>query len=406
MNILLVSSKFPPEYSGSGLRAYNTYKRLSAKFNFGFKVLASSITSNKSETYEFDGVKVIKIANKISMLSPAGTKMDLFRRIVRAFVFRLNYIREALPAFRYLYANRKKYDLIHVFGNVAVTSAAISFARIFKKPFIVELVNETSNPHQYEPLILRLLTGKRFPQSSTIVCISERQKRVCSSYGYHNNLWCRPNPVNEKTYFVERQEKYKLRHKHSKFRDDDTLLVNISKYIPRKNQIFLIDVMRYLPDNFKLLIAGPVVTEGPLYESDKAYLDSIRFKTKEYGLDERVRIETGFIENVDEFIKMADVYLFPTKEEGLGTPMLESIACGVPVVASNIPGITDSWIKDGKSGYISELEPEIFAEKIQAACRIPEETLDKEAEEILSAASTEIIDGEYYRRIRGMVKTN
>jgi glycosyltransferase involved in cell wall biosynthesis len=33
---------------------------------------------------------------------------------------------------------------------------------------------------------------------------------------------------------------------------------------------------------------------------------------------------------------MADVYMFPTKEEGLGTPMLEAIACGTPVVANNI----------------------------------------------------------------------
>ena len=117
MNILLVSSKFPPEYSGSGLRAYNTYKRLSAKFNVSFEVLASSVTSNKSETYEHDGEKVTKIANKISLLPPVGSNSNLIKRIVRAFVFRLNYIREALPAFRYLYTNRKKYDLIHVFGD-------------------------------------------------------------------------------------------------------------------------------------------------------------------------------------------------------------------------------------------------------------------------------------------------
>jgi glycosyltransferase involved in cell wall biosynthesis len=406
INILVVSSKYPPEYAGSGLRAHNTYKRLSSKYNIRFDVLTSSITSNTSEEYEFDRVMVKKIAGKFMFPWLERFREGIAKRIISAFKFRLNYVREALPSFKHLYTKKHIYDLYHIFGNVAVTSAAISFAKLYRKPMLIELVTDMKDPHQYEPFPLKIFSSMHFPENSTIICISERLKKLCNNYGYHNNVWCRPNPVNEKKFFVARNRKYDLRQQNSIFTENDIVLVNISKFMPLKNQVFLIDVMKFLPHNFKLLIAGPVVTEGPLYERDKKYLDGIKSKIKEYGLNGRVQINTEFVENVDEFIKMSDVYVFPTHGEGLGTPMLESIACGVPVVTSFVPGITDSWIKDGLNGYISTMRPEIFAEKVKDASKIPEAVLDRESENIKSIASTERIDSEYFRLIKEMVKNN
>ena len=46
MKILLVSSKYHPEYSGSGLRAHNTYKRLKKNYKIEFNVLSNSIALN------------------------------------------------------------------------------------------------------------------------------------------------------------------------------------------------------------------------------------------------------------------------------------------------------------------------------------------------------------------------
>ena len=37
MKVLLVSSKYQPEYSGSGFRAHHLYLRLSSKFNIAFR---------------------------------------------------------------------------------------------------------------------------------------------------------------------------------------------------------------------------------------------------------------------------------------------------------------------------------------------------------------------------------
>ena len=77
-----------------------------------------------------------------------------------------------------------------------------------------------------------------------------------------------------------------------------------------------------------------------------------------------------FFENMDEYIKLSDIFLFPTWNEALGTPVLEAQACGVPVVANLMKGSTDYWIKNNVGGFaIEKFNDEIWAEKIKLALK-------------------------------------
>ena len=58
MNVIVVSSKFPPEYSGSGLRIFNTYQRLHDKYGIKYIVLTSSVTKNTNTTYKLNDITV------------------------------------------------------------------------------------------------------------------------------------------------------------------------------------------------------------------------------------------------------------------------------------------------------------------------------------------------------------
>ena len=84
--------------------------------------------------------------------------------------------------------------------------------------------------------------------------------------------------------------------------------------------------------------------------------------------------------------------------EGLGTPILEALACGVPVVANDIPGVFDKWVHNGINGFVCELDAELWAEKIMMAAKISSTKMRKASAEVLEVASTEVIDAEYYRR--------
>lgn len=400
INVLVVSSKYPPEYAGSGLRARATYNRLSKKFPVAFEVLTSSVTLNKSAVYSLDGIRVTRIAAKPFPLATDEKKK------VTAFAEKMklgcDYLSEAVLTWKYLIFNSRRFDLIHIFGKNWVTAATLTFAKAFRRPFIVELCNEVDTPHHYEPFVFRAILGEKFPRNTSIVCISDMLKKMCEGRGYRDGIWCRPNPVDETKFFIDTKNKIAFRKKHTRFGPDDTLLAYIAKFRPSKNQIFLLDVLKKLPEKFKLVLAGPVVESGPLFERDRDYLRKIKEKIARDSLGPRVELKAEFIENIDEYLKMSDIFLFPTTTEALGTPMLEAMACGLPVVANRIAGVTDYWIEDGKNGFISGLDAGEFAAKVEKAANIDREVFGRKREEVMRLCSAVVIDEIYFDLIKNI----
>ena len=61
---------------------------------------------------------------------------------------------------------------------------------------------------------------------------------------------------------------------------------------------------------------------------------------------------------------MADVAISSSKSEGLPFNIMESMACGLPVLASNVKGHVD-LIEEGKGGYLFKIHKEDFLEKFK-----------------------------------------
>lgn len=69
----------------------------------------------------------------------------------------------------------------------------------------------------------------------------------------------------------------------------------------------------------------------------------------ELGVGKNVNL-LGFRRDIPEICKIADVFAFPSLREGLGMAALEAMACGLPIITSNVHGIVDYSI-DGETGY-------------------------------------------------------
>ena len=104
-------------------------------------------------------------------------------------------------------------------------------------------------------------------------------------------------------------------------------LISVGLLIERKGHHRTIDAMARLPD-FELIIAG----EGPERDRLQALIDRL-------GLAERVRL-LGSRPHAElpALYGAADASVLASSREGWANVLLESMACGTPVVASNIPG--------------------------------------------------------------------
>jgi glycosyltransferase involved in cell wall biosynthesis len=124
---------------------------------------------------------------------------------------------------------------------------------------------------------------------------------------------------------------------------DGPLIVNVGRLAPQKGQVYLIEAfarVRAEVPEAHLVIVGK---EGP---SQPEVMETIA----RHGLSGSVTI-AGYSTRVSDYLAHAHVFAFPSVMEGLGTSVLEAMACGVPVVAFDIPPVREATV-EGKHGTL------------------------------------------------------
>ncbi|MBZ5565486.1 MAG: glycosyltransferase family 4 protein, partial [Acidobacteriia bacterium] len=75
----------------------------------------------------------------------------------------------------------------------------------------------------------------------------------------------------------------------------------------------------------------------------------------------------GDIENLDEFYPALDLFIMPSRAEGLGSAALHAMAYGLPVIASRVGGLPEIVV-EGENGWLVPPEaPQALADVIVAA---------------------------------------
>jgi glycosyltransferase involved in cell wall biosynthesis len=59
----------------------------------------------------------------------------------------------------------------------------------------------------------------------------------------------------------------------------------------------------------------------------------------------------GRVNNVGDYLRAFDAFIYPSRHEGLGSILLDSLACGLPIVATNVGGIPE-LLDDGVNGIL------------------------------------------------------
>jgi glycosyltransferase involved in cell wall biosynthesis len=123
-----------------------------------------------------------------------------------------------------------------------------------------------------------------------------------------------------------------------------------------KNWLAAIYALTTLPATIHLVIIGSGEEYGLLKDH-----------AEKFGVRERVHL-LGYIGDADQYVRAFDVFLLPSKKEGLPYVLLEAGLAGVPVVASDLPGNHDI-ITSGETGFLIEPTPQMIATSVEMLLR-------------------------------------
>ncbi|MBI3166665.1 MAG: glycosyltransferase family 4 protein [Anaerolineales bacterium] len=143
---------------------------------------------------------------------------------------------------------------------------------------------------------------------------------------------------------------------------DDIFLVSVGRLVYEKGHEFLVDAMSLVSREDPRAIAG-ICGAGPLREQLQRQVESL-------GLQGRVKL-LGQWDSIPELLAASDVFVLPSRWEGLPMALLEGMMAGLPVIAARVEGV-DEVVRPGEHGLLVPLEsPAELAQAILQLLRSP-----------------------------------
>jgi UDP-glucose:(heptosyl)LPS alpha-1,3-glucosyltransferase len=148
-----------------------------------------------------------------------------------------------------------------------------------------------------------------------------------------------PNGVDLERFRPARNnERQKLRNSLG-MGDSDQVIVTVGAVHPRKGIDLLLKAWRKTADchpRARLFIVGS--RQDKINPELKTYSSMLESLINNSGAADRVHF-TGSVENVEEYLRVADVFVFTSKKEGMGNVVLEAMASGLPVLLTPFIGL-------------------------------------------------------------------
>jgi glycosyltransferase involved in cell wall biosynthesis len=306
-------------------------------------------------------------------------------RIGDTWLNRLRYVGK-LYKYLFIFAAYHKACKLHRTHRYDATWAMMAnyagFAALFFKlhfpqiPFLLTL--QEGDPIPYIKRRVRWvypLFKKIFQKADRIQTISQYLANFAVSMGFRGVPVVIPNGVDiphfSKPISLEQREFLRKSFGCDK---DDIVLCTASRLVVKNGVGDIIDALLFLPQNYKLVIAGTGALESVLREKAHQFGGRVVF--------------AGFVshQNLPSLLRSCDIFVRPSLSEGLGNAFLEAMAAELPVVATVVGGISD-FLVDQHTGLVCEVQnPKSIAEKVQML------TDEKLKQTIVSSARSMVLE--------------
>ena len=168
----------------------------------------------------------------------------------------------------------------------------------------------------------RIITVSRSSRDEILKTYKAEAEKIKVIYNGYNKLLYRK--INDSRKIEKILDKYGL---------EKPFILYVGRLEKKKNTPLLIDAFAILRE------ANKDIKQKLVLIGDASFgYDEVIYVINEFNLDSEV-IMPGWVEEEDVpyIYNAATAFIFPSKHEGFGIPIIQAMACGVPVIASNIP---------------------------------------------------------------------
>ena len=305
MNVLILNYEYPPLGGGAANATWYLLKELSRKDGLTIDLITSSTSDfHREQPYTNISIHYLDIGKQGNIHYQSNKEL-------------LSY---AWKSYRYAHGLLRKgrsFDFVHAFFGIPSGYVAMKLGL----PYIISLRGSdvpfyNSRFALADKLLFKRLSGRVWKHAEKVVANSEGLRRLANHSHPEIPIAVIPNGVDVDT-FTPVDGIPAAR--------SDVHIVSTGRLINRKGYDLLIKAVAGLP-RIRITLAG----EGPAKES-------LAILARDHG----VRIDfPGVVEHerISALLQSADIFVLPSRNEGMSNSVLEAMACGLPVITTDVGG--------------------------------------------------------------------
>tara|TARA_B100000315_G_scaffold60548_1_gene55001 strand:+ start:704 stop:2770 length:2067 start_codon:yes stop_codon:yes gene_type:complete len=332
--ILMITGAYYPEVNGAANQCRHLVTQLTKK-TIDFKVLTTTRDPDLLPETKIDGV-------------------DIFRVFIEKKTV-WNYLKAFFKFTTFIFHNKAHFQIIHFHGFSLKSALIMILSKFFHKKVIVKM---TLLEHD-DPKTMKkrgFMFHHFFSKADIYIALNPRFRDLYRQAQLPlHRLKQIPNGVDKNRFRPRiKNELLELRKELGLPMQGKVLLFvgHWSRSHKAPDMLFKVwkkQISKFFPDTVLVFIGS---MDPHHFEVDGDLVENVLEKSKPY-IGKLIFFVEKTLE-IEKYYQASDVFVLPSNREGLPNVLLEAMACGLPVVASNLNGITDWIIKDGKNGFLFE----------------------------------------------------
>lgn len=331
LNVLMVTGAYHPEISSSALQCRAMARALDGRVDI--HVLTTAVDPALGAEDVVDGVGVSRVL--VNVASPMSRMRAAFRMVSLLWRF--------VP----------QCDVVHLHGVSSKNVLVTAVARLLRRPVVLSL--HTAGFDE-APAIRQQgrLAWWAFTQAALYLSVSPALADAYLASGLPpRRIELAPNGIDTGRFRPANEDERRTLRARLGLPLDRPVLLFVGFFSRDKQPRVLFDAWLQLRETTDL---APVLvfvgaTRSPYFEVDDTLVDQMRGTAATRGLAVDV-LFAGETHEVQDYFRAANVFALPSRREGLPVALLEAMACGLPAVASRLPGSTDRVVDDGRTGVL------------------------------------------------------